>query len=93
MLDISESVTPTLQESYTLTCSVSGAQNLNPIISYQWIKYNGIQKEVVTDTNTLSFQHLRLSDAGQYICSANVSSDYLDETVSVILSQDVKLQS
>ena len=34
-------VTPTAGENYQLTCSVSGAENLSPTITYRWTKNSG----------------------------------------------------
>ena len=67
---------PTAGQKYILTCSVSGDENLNPTITYQWTKNNGTQTQVGTKSNTLVFLSLRLSDAGKYSCWATVSSLY-----------------
>ena len=61
-------------QGYALICSLSGVENLNPIITYQWIKNNGTQIQVGTNSNTISFSPLRLSDAGQYTCQVTVDS-------------------
>ena len=67
------------QNGYSLTCSVNGADNLIPTITYQWTKNNGTQTQIQvrTNSNTLSFSHLRLADAGQYTCSVTVRSAYV----------------
>ena len=66
------------QTGYTLTCAVTGAENLSPTITYQWTKDNGAtQTQVGTNSNTLSFSPLSLSDAGRYTCTVTVSSPYL----------------
>ena len=67
--------TPTAGQNYTLTCSVSRVENFNPIIAYQWTKNNGTEIQVGTNSNTLSFSPLKLSDAGQYMCQVTVDSD------------------
>ena len=71
--------TPVAGEKYTLTCRVSGAESLNPTITYQWTKNN----DTVTHTNskTLLFSTLRVSDAGDYVCKVNVSSGYLIQPI------------
>ena len=80
------------QSGYSLTCGVAGAENLYPSITYQWIKNNGTQTQVGTD-RVLYFSSLRLSDAGQYTCQATVSSPYLNNDITVMGTQDVRLQS
>ena len=74
--------TPIAGESYSLICTVSGAQNLNPTIIYQWTKTNGTVIQVTNNmnSNTLSFPTLRVSDSGDYVCKVSVSSDYLVQT-------------
>ena len=68
---------------YTLTCSVSGAENLNPFVTYQWTKDNGTQTQIQdgSDPRTISFTPLRLSDVGRYTCQASISSPYLNSDI------------
>ena len=75
--------TPIAEESYSLTCTVSGVENLDPTIMYQWTKNNGTVIQVTNDfdSNTLSFPTLRVSDSGDYICKVSVSSDYLTQAI------------
>ena len=73
---------PTAGQSNTLTCNVSGDEDLNLTITYQWTKNNGTQTHVGTNSNTLSFFFLRLSDAGQYTCQVNVTSPYLHNVIN-----------
>ena len=85
--------TPTAGEDYQLTCSVSGAENLNPGITYRWTKNNGIsQTQVGADSNTLSFTPLRLADAASYVCGGTVSSSYLASDITAMNSFDVRIQ-
>ena len=82
--------TPTVGESYSLTCTVTGADRLNPTITYQW------NNTVVSGEtqSTLSFSSLSLSDAGQYRCYVTVSSTLLSRSISVTSNtQDLTLQS
>ena len=60
--------------------------------TYRWIKNNVTitQIEVDTESNTLSFSPLRLSDAGQYTCQATVSSF---PGVRVVESHNLKIRS
>ena len=72
--------TPTVGESYSLTCTVTGAVRLYPTIAYQWFKNN---TEVSGETqSTLSFSSLSLSDAGQYRCDVTVGSALLNRDIA-----------
>ena len=84
--------TPTVGESYSLTCTVTGADRLNPTITYQWFKDNTV---VSGETqSTLSFSSLSLSDAEQYRCDVTVSSTLLSGSISKMSNtQDLTLQS
>ena len=83
------------QNSYSLTCTVSGTNHLNSSIAYQWNKNNGTQTQIqVGADKVLSFSPLRLSDAGRYTCQATVSSPYLNNDITVMSSnsQNILLQ-
>ena len=82
--------TPVLGQIYSLTCDVTGAENLSPSITYQWTKNNGNQ--IGTNEN-FSFSSLRLSDAGQYTCRATVSSPYLSGDITMTGTHDIRIQS
>ena len=84
-------VTPTVGENYQLICSVSRAENLNPTITYLWTKNSDIQ--LGTNSNTLSFTPLRLSDAANYACMTTVSSIYLEGSIAATNSKNVSIQS
>ena len=64
------------ERGYTLTCCVIGGENLNPFITYQWTKNNGTETQIQDGSNprTISFDPLRVSDAGRYTCQARISS-------------------
>ena len=83
------------QSDYSLTCGVTGAENLDPSITYQWTKNNGTltQIQVGADPRVLSFSSLRFADAGRYTCQATVSSPYLNNDITMTDSQDITLQS
>ena len=78
-------------QAFSLKCTISGVEALNPILTYQWIKSNSTGRmQVGSNTSTLSFSSLRLSDAGQYSCQVIVSSfDALNVTSAPF---DVHLQ-
>ena len=91
-----DGTTPTAGETYPLFCSVSGAENLNPVIMYQWIKNSGSgQIQVGTSSSTLSFTPLRLSDAASYVCEVTIVSGYLSGNILAmnVNSQDIRIQS
>ena len=75
--------TPTAGQNYTLTCSVSRVENFNPIIAYQWTKNNGTEIQVGTNSNTLSFSPLRLTDVGRYTCEVTISSLFLNSDITM----------
>ena len=83
---------PTAGEDYQLTCSVSGAESLNPTVTYQWTKNSDGQAQVGT-SNTLSFTPLRLSDAASYVCTITISSNYLTGVIVRMDPHDVRIQS
>ena len=85
--------TPTAGEDYQLTCSVSGAENLNPTITYRWTKNSGSgQTQVGINSNTLSFTPLQLADAAHYVCGVTVSSSYLINDIAAMTSFDVRIR-
>ena len=77
---VSQGGTPTVGESYSLNCTVTGADRLNPMIAYQWFK--GTTVVVDGRQSTLTFSSLSLSDAGQYKCRVTVSSTLLRQSIS-----------
>lgn len=87
---------PTAGVDYRLTCSISGVGNLNPTTTYRWTKNSGSGRiQVETDSNTLSFTPLRLSDAASYVCDIAISSSYLSADIIAVSvnSQDIIIQS
>ena len=76
--------TPTLGQSYSLTCSVNGTGGAM-ITDYQWNK-NGME---LNETGPiLSFRNLSLSDSGWYTCAITVES----QSVTYNSSMEVILQ-
>ena len=80
------------QDTATVTCNVSGADNLNPMITYEWTKDN-VTTTVRSETITLA--PLLLSYAGVvYNCSVNVSSSFLDKVIhQTSKSEIMRIQS
>ena len=83
----------TVGENHTFTCNISGIQNLNSTIVYKWTKNNGTQSRVGTNSNTLSFFSLRLSDSGEYTCMVTITSAYLNSNISNTTTGDLKIES
>ena len=84
------------QTGYTLTCDVSGADNLNQSIMYRWIKNDGsTQTPVGTNSNALTLSSVGLSNVGDYTCSLSVSSYLLNNDIMMSASnlQRVVVQS
>ena len=81
-------------QAFSLKCTISGVEALNPILTYQWTKSNSTGRmQVGSNTSTLSFSSLRLSDAGQYSCQVTVNSRYLHDALNVTSALfDVHLQ-
>ena len=78
--------TPILRQNFTLTCDVSGFENLQPQITYMWMKMNGIEipSQVGNNSNTLFFSQLDTSDVGNYTCSVSIGSRYLNEHITKV---------
>ena len=76
---------PHLGQSHSLKCHHSGAESINPTISYWWTQNNNTMIEQVVGTNSsiLYFTHLKLSDAGTYTCTVTVTSSYLHNNISI----------
>jgi hypothetical protein len=78
---------------FSLSCVISGVENLNPIITYNWIKDNSTWILVGSNRSILSFPSLRLSDAGQYSCQVRISCRYLCDALVVTSTPfDIHLQ-
>jgi hypothetical protein len=78
--------------SHTLICNVSGTDDLNPNITYMWIK-NSSQFLANSSVGALSFQSLRLSDAGEYTCRITVRSPYLRDEITTTTVYSLILES
>ena len=67
-------------ESIVLDCAISGANNLEGNIAFQWRGPNRAREESTSTQLTLST--VGFSDAGIYTCTATVSSPYVNENIS-----------
>ena len=92
---IPSDISPVLGETYNLTCNVNGADNLNAIITYYWTKDNGTKTLLKSNTKNknYNFPIFRLSDAGNYTCEVNVSSNYLDDIINEHSHTQLEIES
>ena len=88
---ISPSDPPATGERYSLMCTVTRADSLNPTINYQWFKTTPSRTQVGTNSSILTFDLLVLSDAGQYSCEVTISSFLLSRNI-VIVSKHSRLK-
>lgn len=84
-------VTPSIGHGYTLTCSISGAENLNDTLPYYEWRSRG--QLLSSNSSTLHFYSLKLSDAGRYTCQASVTSNYLHEPITMVESHNLVIKS
>ena len=81
-------------QSYSLSCSVSGANSLSPTSTiYRWYNENSDPRSQVGTTNTYTLNPLRPYHAGQYTCEATITSPYLNGILSQSVMQDITVQS
>ncbi len=66
-------------QSYTLTCTVTGAEALTPTIMHEWTRGGTL---VAGSDIALTFNPLTLSSSGQYVCTVTVTSDLLTTTLT-----------
>ena len=96
-IQITTSGAPALGQSYSFICNVTGAENLDFFVFYQWTKNNGTQTQVPNgpDPKTLSFLTLGFSDAGQYTCQATVISlsGYLNGAITRMDTHNIRIKS
>ena len=88
---ISPSDPPAAGERYSIMCAVTRPDKLNLAINYQWFKTTNSRTQVGTNSPTLTFDPLVLSDAGQYSCEVTVSSSLLSQDIAIV-SQHYRLK-
>lgn len=76
---ISVSDIPFAGDSYSLTCTVTKADRLNPTITYQWFK-NNTMVSGETQSN-LFFHSLSMSHVGSYRCDVTITSSLLRQPI------------
>ena len=80
--------TPMAGSTYSLTCTVTGAEGLTgSTTTYQWFK-DGVMVSGQT-METFSFTSLSFSDAGGYTCQATIMSNLLSGPITTTSSNSV----
>ncbi len=91
---------------YSLTCSVTKLEGLSGVIQPVWSDSEGqevmLQQETVSvgpvvrsglvATVVLEFNPLRLSDEGEYTCTAFISSPALSEALTTNITEYIDVQ-
>ena len=92
---INESTRAITGESYNLTCKIVGVENVHPSITYQWTKNSdrGEIQNLGSNSSTLPFTPLQLSDAGNYSCMTTITSSYLTSGITTMVSHSLRIQS
>ena len=71
--------------NFSLSCDVSGTDDIMPDIKYLWWHYNGSDTKMIDiNSSILSFSSLKLSDAGEYMCQVNISSSLLGSDLTIL---------
>ena len=75
----------TVGTNFLLKCVVSGITNLRPKLNFEWKRFDGMNlRRVGTNSSELHFPSLKLSDAGEYMCTVNISSSLLNSDKSIM---------
>jgi len=87
--------TAVVGQSYSLSCSVSGADSLNPTsTTYRWYnESSNPRSQVGINSSTYTLNPLRPYHAGQYTCEVMITSPYLNDALSQSMMQDITVQS
>jgi len=90
-VEITSADVAVLRQSYTLSCSVSGEDSLDPTsTTYRW--YRESPMSIVATTSTYTINNVELSNAGQYTCEVVITSPYLNAPLSQRMMQDITVQ-
>ena len=64
------------QTGFSLACDVSGTDNLNPSLTYEWQRNGGVLSN--QQERTLSLSPLSGTHVGEYVCMVTVDSTLLN---------------
>ena len=69
----------------SLMCIVNGTAKLRSELTFEWMHFNGTDQVEKAGTNSreLHFSLLKLSDAGEYTCTVNISSSLLNTNLTI----------
>ena len=82
-------ISPTVGQSYTLTCRVHGTDS--HVTAYKWMKDGNLLSNELQAT--LSFSSIMLSDAGQYTCEVTVENMKYSTVEEIIITSKMLLYS
>ena len=70
--------------NFSLICTVNGTAKLRAELIFEWMHFNGTDlEEAGTDSSKLHFSPLKLSNAGEYMCTVNISSSLLNSNLII----------
>ena len=91
---ITSAGTAEVGQSYSLSCSVSGADSLSPTsTTYRWYNESSNPRSQVGSTSTYTLNPLQPYHTGWYTCEVNITSPYLSGDLSRSRTQDITLLS
>ena len=96
---VSVVITPTgtavAGQSYSLSCSVSGAASLSPTsTTYRWYNEStNPRSQVGTNSSAYAFTRVQPYYAGQYTCEVMITSPYLNAALSQSMMQVITVKS
>jgi len=80
-------------QSYSLNCSVIGAETLKPNITYCWYNESSNPRNQLVTNETLTLPQLQEYYTGNYTCEMNLSSPYLLENLIRRAMKKIVVQS
>ena len=89
---------PNVGNTFSITCAVFGLHldSVEPVFTYQWTNHSDDSVTISSfeDRSTISFASLKLSNAGQYTCIVNVSSEhFIDGHVIAMKAYNLSIKS
>jgi hypothetical protein len=73
--------------NFSLICIVNGTAKLRSDLTFEWMHFNGTDHDIIekvrANSRELHFEPLKLSDAGEYTCTVNISSSLLNSNLII----------
>jgi len=86
--------TPVAGQSYSLSCSVHGADSLSPTsTTYHWYNESNNSRSLVATTNVYTLTRLQTYHDGNYTCEVTVVSPYLNGDFNQSATQEIVVES